>query len=57
MQLRLGQCQFERAQLDDAADHLARAYMLEGKDIFARENPKYFGLLQTRMKPPASGQW
>jgi len=57
VQLRLGQCQFERKQLDDAAGHLTRAYMLEGKDIFARENPKYFGFLQTRLEPPASGQW
>jgi len=57
VQLRLGQCELERDNLDKAAEHLARAYMFEGKEIFSRENPKYFDFLKTRLKPPASGQW
>jgi hypothetical protein len=52
----LGQCQFELELLDEVADSLAKAYMLEGRKIFARENLKYFGFLQTRIEPPLSGQ-
>jgi hypothetical protein len=55
--LRLGQCEFERDKPDIAAEHLARAYMLDGKAIFSRESPKYFDFLKTRLKPPVSGQW
>ena len=40
-----------------AAEHLARAYMLAGKEIFAREDSKYFEFLKTRLSPPASGEW
>jgi tetratricopeptide (TPR) repeat protein len=57
LHLRLGQCYLERGQLDSAADELARAYMAEGRDIFARDDGKYFAFLTTRIKPPASGVW
>ncbi len=36
---------------------IARAYMLEGAEILAEDDPKYFEFLKTRLKPPASGQW
>jgi tetratricopeptide (TPR) repeat protein len=55
--LRLGQCHLEKGQVDEAAEHLTRAYALEGKDIFAAEDPKYFAFLKTRIAPPAGGQW
>ena len=55
--LRLGQCELESGQENEAAEHLARAYMLEGKEIFENEPPKYFEYLKTRIKPPASGEW
>lgn len=55
--LRLGQCHLEQADLDMAAEHLARAYMLEGKEIYAREDAKYFEFLKTRLSLPASGEW
>jgi tetratricopeptide (TPR) repeat protein len=55
--LRLGQSQFELGNKSRANDELARAYMLEGKEIFADEDPKYFNYLKTVLKPPANGKW
>jgi len=49
LHLRLGQCQFELGVLDRAADELARAYMAEGKELFADEDPKYFDFLKKRL--------
>lgn len=46
--LRLGQCQFELANFDKAADELIRAYMADGLEIFETEDPKYFAFLKTR---------
>lgn len=57
VELRLGQCEVERDKPDNAAEHLARGYMLEGKGIFFRKTPKYFDFLKARLKPPVSGQW
>jgi tetratricopeptide (TPR) repeat protein len=48
--LRLGQCQFELGNLDRAADELMRAYMGEGAEIFAEDDPKYLRFLATRAK-------
>lgn len=42
VQLRLGQWELDRNNLDKAAEHLARADMPEGKEIFSRENPQVF---------------
>ncbi|MGF9562646.1 hypothetical protein [Neorhizobium sp. JUb45] len=50
LHLRLGQCQFELDNLDRAADELMRAYMAEGAEIFAEEDPKYLAFLSTRAK-------
>jgi len=50
--LRLGECQFELGDHARAADELARAYMGGGREIFEKEDPKYFQFLQTRLKPP-----
>jgi tetratricopeptide (TPR) repeat protein len=55
--LRLGQCELELGNIDVAAEHLTRAYALEGKEIFARDDSKYFEFLKSRIQPPASGDW
>lgn len=55
--LRLGQCHLQKENLEEAAEHLTRAYALEGKAIFAAEDPQYFAFLQTRIAPPAGGEW
>jgi tetratricopeptide (TPR) repeat protein len=54
LHLRLGQCQFELGNLDEAADELARAYMGKGAEIFEGAE-KYFEFLKTRLNPPAGG--
>jgi hypothetical protein len=46
--LRLGQCQFETGNLDSAADELTSAYALEGEELFADDDPKYFEFLKTK---------
>ena len=55
LHLRLGQCHFELGDLDRAADELARAYALEGPDLFDDEDEKYLAHLQTRLDPPPGG--
>lgn len=55
--LRLGQCHLEKDDLARAAEHLTRAYALEGREIFTAEDPKYLAFLQTRIAPPAGGAW
>lgn len=55
--LRMGQCELELGEMAQATEHLLAAYMLEGKEIFARESDKYFEYLKTQILPPASGEW
>lgn len=50
MHLRLGQALLELGEEDRAADELIRAYMAEGRDIFASEDPKYLAFLSTRAR-------
>jgi len=57
LHLRLGQCEFELGNTECAVDELARAYMGAGKGIFETEDAKYFSLVKTHLKPPASGVW
>ncbi|WP_353189841.1 hypothetical protein [Pandoraea pnomenusa] len=57
LHLRLGQSHFELGNVDRAADELARAYMGAGKEIFDREDSKYFDFLKTKLLPPVSGEW
>jgi len=45
--LRLGQVQYELGNLERAKDELARAYMGDGDEIFADEDPKYFQLVKS----------
>ncbi len=49
LHLRLGQCQFEIGDLDQAADELTRAYTLEGEELFSEDDPKYLEFLKTRI--------
>jgi hypothetical protein len=53
--LRIGQCLYELGEKKRAAHHLTLAYMAEGRDAFAGEDPKYFKLLEKVLKP-AKGQ-
>ena len=53
--LRLGQIQLEIGTEAKAADELTRAFMGGGKEIFEREDPKYFAFLTTKLLPPPGG--
>ncbi|MGV0104625.1 tetratricopeptide repeat protein [Nostoc sp. DSM 114167] len=48
--LKLGQAQFELENFERAQDELARAYMIEGKEIFNDEDPKYYEYLKTFLR-------
>lgn len=48
--LRKGQIEFEQNDLERAADDLMRAYMGGGKEIFEKENNKYFDFLKSVAK-------
>jgi len=43
--LLLGEALFELGNMERAKDYLLRAYMLEGKELFADEDEKYFALI------------
>ncbi len=55
LHLRLGQCEFELNSLDRAADDLARAFIVQGKEIFKQEDPKYLEFVKSRLEPPEDG--
>ncbi|MEH0154370.1 hypothetical protein V6R21_09515 [Limibacter armeniacum] len=59
LHLRLGQCHFEIQNLDRAADELARAYALEGEEVFTEDDSKYFEFLKTRLtiEAPKKKPW
>lgn len=44
--LRLGESLYELGRAGKAKEHLLQAYMLEGKDIFADEDTKYFNSIR-----------
>lgn len=48
LHLRLGQVLYDAGEQDRAADELMRAYMSEGADLFATEDPKYLSFLRDR---------
>ncbi|HEX4860765.1 MAG TPA: hypothetical protein VFV07_05975 [Rhizomicrobium sp.] len=50
LHLRFGEVLFDLGEQDRAADELMRAYMSEGPEIFAAEDPKYLAFLKTRAK-------
>jgi len=55
LHLRLGQCQFECGDLVRAEDELARAFLLEGAEIFENDDPKYLTFIKSKLKSPPSG--
>ena len=57
LHLRRGQTFFELGDMKWAEEELTGAYMLEGKDIFENQDPKYFEHLKTVLRPPANGEW
>lgn len=59
MHLRLGQCQLEVDNLRRAENELARAYTIEGKSIFKKEDKKYFEFLKTKIdiQPKKKKKW
>ncbi|MCC9602286.1 hypothetical protein LOC67_17160 [Stieleria sp. JC731] len=48
--LRLGQAYMQEGNSSQAADHLMRAYMAEGPEIFSDEDPIYLEFLKTKAK-------
>jgi tetratricopeptide (TPR) repeat protein len=48
--LRLGESLYELRQDEKSIDHLLRAYMLEGKELFADEEEKYFKFLSKKVE-------
>lgn len=48
LHLRYGQVLLDAGEADAAADELMRAYMAEGAEIFASEDPRYLAFLKTR---------
>jgi tetratricopeptide (TPR) repeat protein len=50
LHLRYGQVLLDAEEPDAAADELMRAYMAEGPEIFASEDPRYLAFLKTRAK-------
>jgi tetratricopeptide (TPR) repeat protein len=55
IRLRLGQSLFELGELREAANWMAPAYWLEGKRLFAAEDPKYLAFLRAQLQPPPGG--
>jgi tetratricopeptide (TPR) repeat protein len=53
--LRLGQVYFELGDERQAENWLAGAAMLEGKQMFKGEDPKYWQFISSRMEPPPGG--
>ena len=58
LHLRLGEVQYELGNMERAKDELARALILEGKELFKDEDPKYFAFITKYLRPPAGQkQW
>jgi tetratricopeptide (TPR) repeat protein len=55
LRLRLGQCLFELGDRQEAANWLAGAYLLEGKKLFADDDPKYLEFIKAQLQPPPGG--
>jgi tetratricopeptide (TPR) repeat protein len=55
LRLRLGQCLFELGDRQEAANWLAGAYLLEGKGLFAQDDPKYLEFVKAQLQPPPGG--
>jgi tetratricopeptide (TPR) repeat protein len=52
IQLRYGQALLEIGDPEQAAQWLSRAFLSEGDELFANEDPKYLRFVQERLRPP-----
>ncbi|MCU0417752.1 MAG: tetratricopeptide repeat protein [Cytophagaceae bacterium] len=50
--LRIGQTLYELHRDDEAAESLYEAYLIEGEDIFAEEDPAYLAFLKSKKTLP-----
>jgi tetratricopeptide (TPR) repeat protein len=48
VQLGIGTCLYDLGRQEESADHLLRAYMAEGEEIFEESDPKYLDELRKR---------
>jgi tetratricopeptide (TPR) repeat protein len=55
LRLRLGQCMYELGETVEAANWLAGAYLLEGKELCSQDDPKYLEFIKSRLEPPPGG--
>jgi hypothetical protein len=46
---------FELRELEEAANWLGGAFLLEGTKIFAENDPKYLAFVKPKLSPPRSG--
>ncbi len=49
--LRLGEVYLELGEPEQAKRYLLKAHMIEGDEIFAEEDPKYFALIRDEVRP------
>jgi len=52
LHLRQGQVNYELSDMERADDELARAYLGGGREIFAKEDPKYMARVEAILRPP-----
>ncbi|HMR09465.1 MAG TPA: hypothetical protein PKA88_26985 [Polyangiaceae bacterium] len=50
--LRSGQVAYELGDRERAADELARAFLMEGRELFEEDDPKYLAFVLTKLRPP-----
>ena len=55
LRMRLGQCLFEKGDVDHAVQWLAGAYLLDGMAVFTDEDPKYLRFVKPQLEPPPGG--
>ncbi|MBU3107966.1 tetratricopeptide repeat protein [Clostridium gasigenes] len=53
--MRLGQCRYELGEYEKAADEFARAFLLEGEEIFKAEDKKYLNFVKSKLSEPNGG--
>lgn len=53
--MRLGQCRYELGEYEKAADELARAFLIEGEEIFKDEDKKYLDFVKSKLIEPSGG--
>lgn len=47
--MRIGECFYEMGNFEEAESYLLGAYMLDGKEVFLEEEPKYWSFLEKRI--------